>query len=46
MFSFPLALVFGIVGIVRDEQKLLSIITTILAGSFVLFYLYMVFCRR
>ncbi len=39
MLSFPLALVFGIVGIVFDSRKSLAIITTLVAGAFVLFYL-------
>jgi len=49
MVSFPLALIFGIVGIVADRQKLLAVVCTLVAGGFVLFYLYMVglqmFCR-
>lgn len=40
MLSFPAAFVFGIMGIIRDRQKLLAIITTIIAGAFVLFYLF------
>ena len=36
--SFPVALVLGIVGIVRDEQKLLAIITTVISGGLVFFY--------
>lgn len=39
MLSFPLALAFGIAGIACDRSKLLAIITTIVAGAFVLFYL-------
>jgi len=49
LLSFPLALIFGIVGIVVDLQKLLAVICTLIAGAFVLFYLYVVglhtFCR-
>ena len=33
MFSFPAALVSGIVGIIRDRYKLLSIVTTLIAGG-------------
>jgi len=32
----------GIAGIVADRQKLLAVICTLVAGRFVLFYLYMV----
>ena len=35
------ALIVGIVGIIRDERKILAIITTIIAGGFMLF----VMCR-
>jgi hypothetical protein len=38
MFSFPVSLIFGIVGIVCDRRKLLAIIATIIAGGFALFY--------
>ena len=41
MFSFPAALIVGIVGIICDHRKVLAIITTIIAGGFVLFYLCM-----
>ena len=41
MFSFPVSLIFGIVGIVCDKRKILAIITTIIAGGFALFYLCM-----
>ena len=36
-----LEVVFGIVGIINDKRKILAIITTIIAGGFVLFYLCM-----
>lgn len=42
MLSFPVALVFGIVGILRDSHKLLSVITAIIAAGFVFFYLFRV----
>jgi len=35
---FPVALILGIIGIVRDEQKLLAIITTVIAGGLVGLY--------
>jgi hypothetical protein len=38
LFSFPLALIFGIVGIVCDERKLLAVIATLVAAALVLFY--------
>ena len=41
MFSIPAALIVGIVGIIRDKRKILAIITTIITGGFVLFYLCM-----
>ncbi|UCG57043.1 MAG: hypothetical protein JSU70_19535 [Phycisphaerales bacterium] len=41
MASIPLALGFGIAGIVCDRRKLLAIIATAVAGLFVLFYLCM-----
>jgi len=37
--SFPATLVFGIVGIIWDRRKLLAIITTIIAGGYLLFHL-------
>lgn len=40
MMSFPAALVVGIVGIFLDNRKLLSVIVTIVAAVFVLFYLF------
>ena len=42
MFSFPAALIFGIVGVICDRRKLLAIITTTIAGGFVLFYMCMI----
>ena len=36
--SFPVALVFGIRGIIHDEHKLLAIITSIIAGGLVACY--------
>ena len=41
MFSFLAALIVGIVGIICDKRKILAIITTTIAGGFVLFYLCM-----
>jgi hypothetical protein len=40
MFSFPAALVLGILGIVYDRRKVLAIIATIIAAAFVLLYLF------
>jgi hypothetical protein len=42
MFSFPAALVLGILGIIFDRPRILAIIATIIAGGFVLFYLSMI----
>ncbi|MHC4426816.1 MAG: hypothetical protein ACYSYV_12075 [Planctomycetota bacterium] len=42
MLSFPVALAFGIVGIICDKHKLLAIITTIIAGGLILFYMCMI----
>jgi hypothetical membrane protein len=39
MFSFPTAVIVGIVGIIRDKNKLLAVITTIVAGGLILLYL-------
>jgi len=33
MFSFPAALIFGIVGIIRDHRKLLAIVAALIAGG-------------
>ena len=45
VFSFPAALVFGILGIVFDSRKVLAIITTVIAAGFVLFYLFAIGIR-
>lgn len=42
MFSFPAALVFGIIGIIYDRRKLLAIISTLLAGGIMLLWAYMI----
>ena len=39
MLSFPAALFFGIMGIFRDDRRLLAIITTVISAAFVFFYL-------
>ena len=39
IFSVPAALVLGILGIVYDSNKLLAVITTLVSGGFVLFFL-------
>jgi len=40
MFSFPAALVFGIIGIIYDSNKWLTIISTLIAGGLILFFIY------
>lgn len=49
MGAFPIALVLGILGIVSDRRKGPAIISAVIAGAFVLLYLYTVgvglFCR-
>ncbi|HUT45892.1 MAG TPA: hypothetical protein VMX36_06375 [Sedimentisphaerales bacterium] len=40
MFSFPAALIFGIIGIICDRRKLLAIITTTIAGAIMLVWMY------
>jgi hypothetical protein len=49
LVSFPLALIFGIVGIVCDPRKLLAVIATLVAAASVLFYFFvlgvLVLCR-
>jgi hypothetical protein len=42
MFSFPSALVFGIIGIIFDSNKRLAIISTLLAGGIILLFMYMI----
>ena len=42
MFSFPAALVFGIIGIIFDSSKQLAIISTLLAGGIMLLFVYMI----
>jgi hypothetical protein len=41
MFSVPAALTLGIVGIICDKRKWLTIITTVLAGGLILLYICM-----
>lgn len=40
MFSFPVSLMFGIMGIIFDRRKWLAIISTAAAGIPMLLYLY------
>jgi hypothetical protein len=42
LFSFPAALLFGILGIIHDRRKLLAIVTTLIATGLVLLWAYMV----
>ena len=46
MLSFPAALMTGAIGILRDTNKLLAIITTIVAAALVLFYVFSVVAAR
>jgi hypothetical protein len=41
MFSFPAALILGIVGIVCDRPKWLAITTTVVAGGLMLVFICM-----
>jgi len=42
MFSFPATLIFGIVGVIRDRQKLLAIMATLFASGMMLLWAYMI----
>jgi hypothetical protein len=42
MFSFPAALIFGIVGIIHDRHKLLAITVTLIAGGLMILWSYMI----
>lgn len=42
MFSFPAALLFGILGIANDRRKSLAIVTTLIAGGLILLWACMV----
>ena len=39
MYSSPVALLFGVLGIIFDRHRLLPIIVTLVAGGFVLLFL-------
>ncbi len=40
LVSFPAALIYGITGIVRDKNKLLAAVSTVLTGgSLILFFI-------
>ena len=39
MLCIPASLVFGIVGILRDEYKLVAILVTFIAGVVIFFYI-------
>jgi len=49
MFSFPLALFFGSLGLRYDQRRGLAVVCTLIAGGFIIFYLWMIglslFCR-
>jgi hypothetical protein len=42
MFSFPAALVLGIIGIIYDSKKLLAMISALLTGGIMLLYMSMI----
>jgi len=42
MFSFPAALVLGIIGIIYDSKKLLAMISALLAGGIMLLWVYVI----
>jgi len=39
LLSFPIALIFGIIGIVQDQHKLVAAAAALIAGICVLFFL-------
>lgn len=49
MLGFPLALLFGVIGLRYDRRKVLALICTLVASGFLAFYLWVVgvslFCR-
>jgi len=44
--SFPLALIFGIIGAVRDKDKGLATASALLAGAGIVFFFLETFCRH
>jgi hypothetical protein len=44
--SFPLSLVFGIIGTVRDKDKGLAKACALIAGAGIAHFLFAVLCRR
>jgi hypothetical protein len=40
IISFPAALIFGVIGIIYDSKKMLAIISTLIAGGLILFWIY------
>lgn len=45
MFSFPVSLMFGVIGIIFDRRKWLSIITTVIAAIPMILFFYMTILR-
>ena len=45
MFSFPVSLMFGVIGIIFDRRKWLSIITTVIAAIPMILFFYMIILR-
>ena len=41
----PLSLILGVLGILRDQRKIVAILVTLASGLLVAFYLFMVACR-
>jgi fatty-acid desaturase len=42
MFSIPAAFVLGVVGIIFDKRKWLAVVTTVIAGLLVAWYVVMI----
>jgi len=45
MFCFPVSLMFGVIGIIFDRRKWLSITATAIAAIPMIFYFYMMILR-
>jgi hypothetical protein len=45
MFSFPVSLIFGVIGIIFDRHKWVSITTTVIAAIPMIFFFYMMILR-
>jgi hypothetical protein len=42
---FPTALIYGIVGIIRDQRKFLAVVSAVIGGAAIAFFVYMEFLR-